>query len=375
MVYKTHAIVGHGPKQEPTIREVVLDNIRADEAVVEIHAVGICHADVAILQGVIPSPFPRVLGHEGSGVVKEVGSTVTHVQPGDKVLLSFNPCGRCKNCNKKLPSYCDDFEQRLWSGLRSDGTTTLKSSANADATPVYGNFFGQSSFSRLALVSGSSMIKVQQDTDIKLLAPLGCGIQTGTGVVWNALNVQQGESFIVSGCGAVGMSAIMAARHRGATTIIAVDIKNERLQLAKELGVTHAINGMDKDVIQRIREICPLPAGVNHALDTTGLPAVIETMLDAIGVRGQIVVVGATALDKKVGIQPLEFLNMGKRFIGSVEGDCYPPEAIPQLIELHRQGSLPLEKLVGYYLFDDFATALKDMEEGRVVKPVLVCVN
>jgi Zn-dependent alcohol dehydrogenase len=264
----------------------------------------------------------------GSGIVKEVGSAVTHVQPGDKVLLSFNPCGQCGNCSQKLPSYCDHFEQRLWSGLRSDGSSTLKSTADDDGNqkPIYGNFFGQSSFSRLALVNGNCMVKVPPETDIKLCSPLGCGIQTGTGVVWNTLDMRQGESIIVSGCGAVGMSAIMAAKIRGATTIIAVDIKTERLKLAKELGATHAFNGLDPDLIQRIRMICPLRAGVKHAFDTTGVPKVIETMIEAIGVRGQIVVVGATALDKKVGIQPLEFLNMGKRFIGSVEGDSFPPE-------------------------------------------------
>lgn len=170
------------------------------------------------------------------------------------------------------------------------------------------------------------MVKVPPETDMALFAPLGCGIQTGTGVVWNTLDVQAGESFIVSGCGAVGMSAIMAAKIRGAMPIIVVDIKTERLRLAKELGATHALNGLDPDLIQQIRMICPLRAGVRHAFDTTGVPRVIETMIEAIGVRGQIVVVGATALDKKVSIQPLEFLNMGKRFIGSVEGDCFPPE-------------------------------------------------
>lgn len=170
------------------------------------------------------------------------------------------------------------------------------------------------------------MIRVAPETDIKLFAPLGCGIQTGTGVVWNTLNVQQGDSLIVSGCGAVGMSAIMAAKQRGAQVIIAVDINQERLAMAKELGATHVLDGMDKDLIQRIRTICPLPAGVRHGFDTTAVPEVIEKMIDATGVRGQTVVVGATPLDKKVGIQPLEFLNMGKRFIGSVEGESYPPE-------------------------------------------------
>lgn len=187
-------------------------------------------------------------------------------------------------------------------------------------------FFGQSSFSRLSLVDRNCLVKVPQTTDLKLFAPLACGVQTGTGAVWNALDVQKGNFFIVAGCGAVGMSAVMAARERGAAIIIAVDIKEDRLTLAKELGATHAVNGLDDDFMHQIRTICPLPTGVHHALDTTAVPKVIESMIDATGLRGQTVVVGATPLDQRIGIQPTQYLNMGKRFIGSVEGDSYPPE-------------------------------------------------
>jgi Zn-dependent alcohol dehydrogenase len=195
-----------------------------------------------------------------------------------------------------------------------------------DGKPVYGNFFGQSSFSRLALVNSSSLNKVPHETDLKLFAPLGCGIQTGSGVVCNVLNVQQGDSLIVSGCGAVGMSAIMAAKARGAAIIVAVDIKESRLTLARELGATHTFNGGAEDLIQQVHAVCPLPAGVKFAFDTSAVPKVIEAMIEAVGVRGRVVVVGATPLDKTISIQPLKFLDMGKQFVGSVGGESYPPE-------------------------------------------------
>ena len=196
----------------------------------------------------------------------------------------------------------------------------------ADGNPIHGNFFGQSSFSSFAVANRSTIIKVPEETDLKLLAPLGCGIQTGTGVVFNTLNLQHGDSLAVSGCGAVGMSAIMAAKVREAATIIAIDLNEERLTIAKELGATHTINSKDGDMMQQILQILPHPSGLKYAFDTTAVPKVIESMIEATGVRGKTVVVGATPLDQTVAIQPMKFLNMGKHFIGSVEGDSYPPE-------------------------------------------------
>ncbi len=165
-----------------------------------------------------------------------------------------------------------------------------------------------------------------QETNLKLFAPLGCAIQTGSGVVLNTLNVQQHDSVAVSGCGAVGMSAIMAAKERKAAIIVAIDLSEERLAIAKQLGATHTINGRNGDVVQQIHQILPLPAGVKYAFDTTAVPKVIESMIEATGIRGKTVVVGATPFEQTIAIQPLKFLNMGKHLIGSVEGDSYPPE-------------------------------------------------
>ncbi len=302
--------------------------------------------------------------------------------------MSFNPCGTCGNCAEKLPGYCDTGRARNWVGTRPDESFTLKT---ADGKPVYGNFFGQSSLSQLALVHRNCIIKVAPKTDLKLFAPLGCGIQTGAGVVNNTCDVQKGDSLIVSGCGAVGMSAIMAAKARSAAVIIAVDIKDSRLSLAKELGATHVLNGEEEDLVAQVHAICPLPAGVKFAFDTSGVPRAIESMIEATGVRGKTVVVGATPPDKKISFQPLSFLDMGKHFFGSVEGESFPPEvsryhgalvrqrdanrerqSIPYLLRQANQGRFPLERIVKHYHYTDFASAFRDMHVGIAIKPILV---
>lgn len=264
-------------------------------------------------------------------MVQEVGADIDHVRPGDKVILSYNSCRECDNCKLNLPGYCDHMRSRTWLGLRPDQSFTLKKSTTAadgqqEQKPIYGNFFGQSSFSRLAVVNKACLIKVSPETDLRRFAPLGCGVQTGYGVAVNVLNIQPGDSFIVSGCGAVGLSAIMAAKARGAKIIIAVDLQDERLAIAKDLGATHVVNGAREDLIQQIRDVAPLPVGVKYALDTTAVPKVIENMIEAVGVRGKVVIVGATPPDKFVKIQPLQFLDAGKQLIGSVGGESYPAE-------------------------------------------------
>ena len=240
--------------------------------------------------------------------------------------MSFNPCGECENCKEKLPGYCFMVRPRNWAGTRPDGSFTLLESGSGN--PIYGNFFGQSSFARLAIVNRNCIVEVPRSTKLELFAPLGCGIQTGLGVVNNTCNLRRGESLIVAGCGAVGLSAIMAAKARGAAVIIAVDIKDSRLALAEELGATHTVNGEDEHFEEKVRMICPPPTGVKYAFDTSGVPKVIESMIEVTGLRGKVVIVGATPLHQNISVQPLPFLDMGKSLVGSVEGESYPLEVI-----------------------------------------------
>ncbi|MGW0763318.1 alcohol dehydrogenase catalytic domain-containing protein, partial [Streptomyces sp. NPDC002814] len=222
-----------------TLSDVVLDEPGPHEALVRMVATGLCHTDLGVASGGLPFPLPGVLGHEGAGVVEAVGAAVTGVAPGDHVLLSFTSCGGCRNCRGGHPAYCATWlPLNLIGGRRADGSSTV----SRGGEPLGGHFFGQSSFAERALADERSLVKVDADVPLDSIAPLGCGVQTGVGAVWNVLKPVTGSTVVVLGAGAVGLSAVMAAALTPATTIIAVDKVGERLSLAKELGATHTVD-------------------------------------------------------------------------------------------------------------------------------------
>ncbi|KFH45674.1 Aryl-alcohol dehydrogenase-like protein [Hapsidospora chrysogenum ATCC 11550] len=348
------------------LREIELDSLQSDEALVEIHYTGICHTDLSCAKGVLPCAPGAVLGHEGAGVVVSKGSDVTSVSEGDKVLLSFSHCETCPPCLSGHPAYCHDFNLRNFGGKRPDGSSAV---VLPGKKPVFSSFFGQSSWARHALVHRSSLVRVPPETELGLLAPLGCGVQTGAGAVLNSLNVREGSSLAVFGVGSVGMSAIMAGKLRGAKTIIAIDVQPARLELAKRLGATHCVVS-SKDVVEDIRKICP-PVGVDFALDCTGITSVIETMIASLGTKGRASTAGAPGFGSTITVDVMEHLTYGKEYVGCCEGDSLPSEFIPYLIEMHRQGKLPLEELVTFYSVKDYEKALEDSKTGAALKAVM----
>ncbi|MCG7757054.1 MAG: alcohol dehydrogenase catalytic domain-containing protein, partial [Nitrosomonas sp.] len=227
-----------GPFQ---IEDLMQDDPRSDEVRVRIVATGMCHTDMVARDQLYEVPLPVVLGHEGSGVVEQIGSHVKKVAVGDHVVLTYMWCGHCKPCLRGDLTYCEQFYALNFNGAREDGSTSTFTTGNTPE-PVHDHFFGQSSFGTFALVHERNAIKVPKDAPLELLGPLGCGIQTGAGAVMNALKVNPGSSFAAFGGGAVGLSAVMAARAAGATIIISVDVVPSRLALAMELGATHTIN-------------------------------------------------------------------------------------------------------------------------------------
>ncbi|KAH6871501.1 chaperonin 10-like protein, partial [Thelonectria olida] len=353
------------------LQEICLDSLQPEEALVEIHASGICHTDISCASGKLPCAPNAVLGHEGAGVVLETGSAVTTVSKGDKVLLSFSHCESCPGCASGHPAYCYSFNDRNFGGKRPDGSTAMFTTKGDQRQPLHSTFFGQSSFARHTVVHRSSLVKVPPATPLSLLAPLGCGIQTGVGAVLNTLNVKPGSSLAVFGVGSVGMAAVMAAKARQAGTIIAVDLDPARLTLARELGATHALRGPDQDaIVEQIRDICP-PIGVDFAVDCTGVPAVIETMVAALGMRGRAATVGAPGGKAQAKIDIMSHLTYGKEYVGCSEGDSNPATFIPHLIEMHSKGLLPLEKLISFYDINDYKKALAETKSGKVIKAVL----
>lgn len=344
------------------VRDLELEQPRADEVLVRIVAVGVCHTDMVVRDQQLPTPLPAVLGHEGAGIVDAVGAGVTKVSPGDHVVLSYAFCGACANCMAGRPMYCLDFLAANFSGARLDGTTPIQGGVN-------GGFFGQSSFASYALVNARNVVKVDADAPLELLGPLGCGLQTGAGAVLNALRVEAGSSLVVFGVGSVGLAAVMAGQVAGCTTIIAVDLNAERLQLALELGATHALNPQDGDVVPRIQALTG-GIGADYSLEATANPQVLRQAVDCLTVTGTCGLIGAAPLGTEVTLDMASIL-FGRTLRGVIEGDSVPDVFIPRLVELHRQGRFPIERLIEFYDFADINQAVEDSERGRVVKAIL----
>ncbi|KAL4790370.1 chaperonin 10-like protein [Aspergillus venezuelensis] len=368
MAVKTQALVSREVNVPPKMEEITLDNIRADEVLVEIHATGICHTDFSCMNGTLPAAFPSVLGHEGAGVVLEAGEKVSHVSKGDKVLLSFDHCGACYQCDEGHPAYCAEWVPRNFGQKRPDGSLTL---ADSNGAQLHGSFFGQSSFARHTIVSSASVVKVPTETRLDLFSPLGCGIQTGAGAILNTLDVQPGKSVAIFGVGSVGMSAVMAAKLRNAKIIIAVDLQPQRLEAAKKLGATHAVNGGDADVVAQIQKISG-KNGVDYSVDCAGVPQVVEKALDCLGTRGKGATVGAPTPGVRAGVDVFSHLVMGRQYLGCCEGDSETQKFLPYLIEQQAKGLFPLEEMVTYYPVNEFEKAFKEVKEGKALKGVLL---
>lgn len=336
------------------------------EVLVKVVATGLCHTDLIIRDQYYPSPLPAVLGHEGSGVVEAVGPGVQGVAPGDHVVMTFLSCGGCAPCEKGHPAHCANFFALNFGGGRMDGTTCT---CDAGGATVHDHFFGQSSFGTYAIANERNVVKVAPDAPLELLGPLGCGIQTGAGAVLNALKVGAGDSFAAFGAGAVGLSATMAAKAAGATTNIAIDITPSRLDLAKELGATHVINSRETDPVAAVQEITG--GGVDFSLESSGRPEVLRQAIDALGIMGTCGIVGAPKLGTEARFDVNNVMVPGRRIMGIVEGDSVPQVFIPKLIELHRQGRFPFDRLVKFYDFDQINQAVADSESGSTIKAIL----
>jgi aryl-alcohol dehydrogenase len=363
---QVRAAVVRAPRAPMSLETLALDDVRDDEILVRLVATGVCHTDLAMRDQAFPVPQPIVLGHEGAGVVERVGRSVTRVRAGDAVVMSFNSCGRCPSCAEHAPTYCHDFFAANFAGVRADGTSPLSRAGER----IHGNFFGQSSFATYSICTERNVVKVPHDAPLELLGPLACGIQTGAGAVINVLKPRMGQSLAVFGSGSVGMAAVMAAKAIGLTTIIAVDLLSERLALARTLGATHTINpGDTPDLVAEVRKIAN--HGVSFSFETTGVPKVLRQAVEALAPRGTCGFVGAAALGTEVSLDVMDIMTQGKTLRGIVEGDSTPEVFIPQMIELHRQGRFPFDKLVTFYPFERINEAFADSESGKVVKPVV----
>lgn len=353
---KITAALSQSAQSPFSLQEVELDGPRADEILVRIHATGVCHTDLTFKA---QSRGPSIFGHEGAGVVEQVGAEVSGVRPGDHVVLSYRSCGACGQCLGGEPAYCSRMAKLNMSGGRADGSSTV----SQNGTRVFGGFFGQSSFAQYALVAADNAVVVDPSVDLAVAAPLGCGFQTGAGAVLNVLQPQPDSQFVVFGAGGVGLAAVMAAKSAGVGTIIAVDPVASRRAKATELGATRTVDPAAEDVPSIVR-------GTTHALDTTANTEVIATAIGALRPRGTLVLVGLGAGHGSIDLD--DVMLGGKVIRGCIEGDANPHTFIPELLDLHRRGRFPMESLVRTYPAQNINQAVEDSRSGATIKPVLL---
>ncbi|GGG68568.1 alcohol dehydrogenase [Kocuria dechangensis] len=346
-----------------SVEELELAELQPDEVRVRMVATGICHTDATARDGAYPIQWPAVLGHEGAGVVDEVGSAVTGVAAGDHVVMAPASCGHCKQCRRGEMAYCVHYIDINLSGRR-----TALSSGGAS---VGSHFFGQSSFSAYANVLERGVVKVDPEVPLEILAPLGCGLQTGAGAVLNDLRPEAASSLAVIGTGAVGSAAIMAAKIAGCTTVIAVDLHDNRLELARELGATHTVNSAKTDMLDELNRITG-GEGVDSIVDTTSVPAVLNQAARALAFRGTLVAVGNTTFGTEAPFEIGQSQVKGWTFKMNVQGSSVYQVFIPKLIELWKQGRFPYDKLVKTYRFADINQAFEDSANGTTIKPILL---
>ena len=345
------------------IKEIQLDGPNVGEVLIRLVGSGICHTDLIVRDQQFPVKLPAVLGHEGSGIVEKVGEGVIGIEQGDHVVLSYSSCGACPSCYEGKTYACENFFQLNFGGKMSDGTSRLK-----DEGEPLSHLFGQSSFSHYAVTNARNVVKVPKDVPLEILGPLGCGIQTGCGAILNKLKPEPGSSVAVFGCGSVGLSSVMAAKVAGCTTILAIDIYEERLKLAKELGATHTINPKREDALEVIMEITK--KGVNYSLETSGVPQVLRQAVDCLAVSGTAAVIGAPPIGTEVSLD-VKTIRSERTITGVVEGSGNPQVFIPKLIELYKKGQLPFDKLIDFYSLEEINQACEDAEKGICIKPVI----
>ena len=350
-----------------TIEQFDLDEPAPDEVAVRIAATGICRTDLHIRDGEYSIPdFPVVPGHEGAGRVTAVGSAVADVRIGDHVLLTYPFCGECPNCVRGSMAYCAHGFALSFGGARLDGSSGWR--RGDDGTRVSGHIFQQSSFASHTLATANSAVILDRDLPFHLAPAFGCGVSTGAGSVLNVMDLRPDSRLAILGAGTVGLAALMMARHLGVKQIIAIDTNPQRLETALELGATHTVGASDREARDAIQRLTG--HGADYIFDTTGHPGVVASALDSLAMTGTVVMAGAAPAGTRTSLDMSSLLN-GRGVRGTIQGDAEARKLVPQLIELYKQGQFPVDRLVSNYRFAEIRRAIADMENGRVIKPIL----
>jgi S-(hydroxymethyl)mycothiol dehydrogenase len=360
MAYEVKGVVARSKGAPVTVETVIVPDPGPGEAVVDIHACGVCATDLHYREGNINDEFPFLLGHEAAGVVSAVGEGVTDVAVGDFVVLNWRAvCGQCRACAKGQLQYCFNTHNAAQKMTLTDGTELSAA-------------LGIGAFVEKTLVHSGQCTKVDPATPATAAGLLGCGVMAGVGAAINTGGVQRGESVAVFGCGGVGDAAIAGARLAGATTIIAVDIDDRKLEWARRFGATHTVNSKGTDAVEAIRGHTG-GFGVDVAIDAVGHPAVFEQAFYARDLAGRVVLVGVPAPDMTISLPLIEVFGRGGAIKSSWYGDCLPSRDFPMLADLYRQGRFPLDDFVTEAVgLDDVEEAFDNLRRGEVLRSVVV---
>lgn len=348
------------------VEDIDVDDPKEGEVLVRVVASGVCHTDQSFIDGYQPwVPLPIVLGHEGAGVVEKVGPGVTSVQPGDHVVLSWVPaCGRCYYCTIGRPSLC--IGHGMFMGTMKDGTTRL----HKDEKNI-GTLVSVGSFSQYTVVPQETAIKVRPDAPLDKVALIGCGVMTGVGAAINTAEVKPGSSVVVVGCGGVGLNVVQGAMLAGAEKVIAIDLLDNKLELAKVFGATHTINSSRENAVAKVRELTQ-GLGAEYAIEVVGLPETILLALNATRSGGTCVVVGFPPAGAEVSI-PIMTIFMERTLKGCVYGSARMRVDIPRLVDLYLDGRLKLDELItGTFPITAINTTLDLLKKGEAVRSVIV---
>ncbi|HZT27522.1 MAG TPA: NAD(P)-dependent alcohol dehydrogenase [Pseudolabrys sp.] len=348
-----------------TVETVDLCDPRPDELLVEVVASGMCATDLHGRDGYYKTPYPAVFGHEGAGIVRAVGSRVSAFKAGDHVVMAYPWCGTCANCKSERQTYCLNAFDLKMRGTRADGSTLHA----LDGQPVYSAFFQQSSFGNYAIANERFAVKVRRDLPLEHVCALACGGQTGAGAILNVMKPKPGDSIGIFGVGAVGLSALMAAKIAGCEPIIAIDVHPHRLALARELGATHTIDHSGhSDVAADLRALTGI--GLRYAVETSAVPSVFREAVEALMPAGMCVLLGSARAGTEVTFES-PFLQNGREVRGVIQGDSVPQSFIPLLADYIATGRMPVERMIALYDLAEINRAAAESADGQTIKPVL----
>jgi S-(hydroxymethyl)mycothiol dehydrogenase len=360
MAVQVQGVIAREKDSPVTLETIIVPDPGPGEARVKVLACGVCHTDLHYRQGAINDNFPFLLGHEAAGIVESVGPDVTDVAPGDYVILNWRAvCGQCRACLRGRPWYCFNTHNATQKMTLLDGT---------ELSPA----LGIGAFAEMTLVAAGQCTKVDPAAAPEVAGLLGCGVMAGLGAAINTGNVTRGDSVAVIGCGGVGDAAIAGARLAGARTIIAVDIDDRKLELAKQFGATHTVNSRNTDPVEAIREATE-GFGADVVIEAIGRPDTYEQAFFARDLAGTVVLVGVPSPDMRLDLPLIEYFGRGGALKSSWYGDCLPSRDFPMLIDLYLQGRLPLDQFVSEKIgVGDVEAAFDKMHHGDVLRSVVV---